>query len=208
MSSDESGSRRLARTKDDLGLTGAEGLLRRSWWAIAVRGALAILLGIFMLTRPAITMSLFIAMLGAYLFFDGVFTLVAAFHSGQRGRSWWPYVIEGLLSVVVGLWAFTRPTSMMLLLLILIAARAIVVGLVEIGTGISVKRSTGASTWLLWMGGIASVAFGVMLLRSPAFGLALVWMVGFYAIVFGVLMDAEAFHFFRGERSRHATTSA
>ncbi len=207
MSSDDRGGRGIVRTKDD-GLTGADALLRRSWWAIAARGGLAILLGIFILTRPAMTMSLFVAMLGAYLFFDGVFTLVATFHSSQRGRSWWPYLLEGLLSVVVGLWAFTRPTSMMFLLLVLIAARSIVVGLVEIGTGVSVKRTTGASTWLLWMGGLASVVFGVMLLRSPAFGLALVWMVGFYAIIFGVLMDAEAFHFFRGKQSRHATTAA
>ncbi len=208
MSSDDRGGSRFARSTDDLALTGADALLRRSWWAIAVRGGLAILLGIFMLTRPVMTLSVFVAILGAYLFFDGVFTLVAAFHSSRRGRSWWPYVLEGLLSVVVGLWAFTRPTSMMLLLLILIAVRAIVVGLVEIGTGVSVKRTTGTSTWLLWMGGLASVVFGVMLLRSPAFGLALVWMVGFYAIIFGVLMDAEAFHFFKGERSHHATTSA
>jgi uncharacterized membrane protein HdeD (DUF308 family) len=192
---DEGGNRVVSRGGDRDDLDAAAGhLFKRAWWAIALRGALAIVLGLVILTRPGVTLAVLIAMIGIYLFFDGLFTLGAAFHAAQKGRSWWPYVLEGLLSVGVGLLAFARPASMALFLVILIAARAIVVGLVEIGTGISVRRTSGSSTWLLWLGGLASVVFGILLLANPAFGLiTLVWMVGIYTIAFGVLMDATAF---------------
>jgi uncharacterized membrane protein HdeD (DUF308 family) len=172
----------------------AHDLFKRAWWAIALRGVLAIVLGIVMLTWPGITLGVFIAMLGVYLFFDGIFTMVAAFHASHEGQSWWPYLLEGLLSIGVGLLAFARPTAMALAVLVLVAIRAIVVGGVEIGTGISIRRATKTSPWLLWLSGIASILFGVLLLRSPAYGLlALVWLAGVYTIVFGILLDAEAF---------------
>jgi uncharacterized membrane protein HdeD (DUF308 family) len=174
--------------------TTAGHLFQRAWWAIAFRGLLAIVLGIVMLTWPGITLSVFIAVLGIYVFFDGLFALVATFHAAHEGRTWWPYLLEGLVSIGVGILAFARPTAVALLLLVLIAVRSIIVGVAEIGTGVSVRKATGRSTWLLWLGGLASVAFGLLLLFYPAAGLlSLVWIAGIYAIVFGILLDAEAF---------------
>jgi uncharacterized membrane protein HdeD (DUF308 family) len=175
-------------------LTSADDLFKRAWWAIAFRGVLAIVLGILMLAWPGITLSVFVALLGVYMFFDGIFALVATFHAGQEGRSWWPYLLEGILSIGVGLLAFARPTTMALAVLILIAVRSIIVGVVELGTGFSIRRSTTSSPWLLWLGGLASIAFGVLLLARPGAGLlALVWIAGIYMIVFGLMLDTEAF---------------
>lgn len=189
------------RTRNATTDTRAGQLFKRAWWAIALRGALAIILGIVILSRPGVTMAALIAVIGIYLFFDGLFTLVAAFHAAHRGRSWGPYVLEGLVSIAVGLLAFARPASAALFLVVLIAVRAIIVGLVEIGTGVSIRKTTGTSTWMLWLCGLASVAFGVILLGNPAFGmLTLVWMIGIYTIVFGVMLDGEAFHMLGAQR--------
>jgi uncharacterized membrane protein HdeD (DUF308 family) len=169
-------------------------IFRRGWWALTLRGLAAIVLGIFVLTRPGLTVSLFVALLGIYLFVDGLFALVATFHAAERGRTWWPYLLEGLVSIAVGIMAFARPGSLLLALIILIAIRALVVGAAEIGTGVAVRRASGSTPWLLYLGGLASIAFAILLFVFPRSGLfALVWVVGVYAIVFGVLMDAEAF---------------
>lgn len=174
--------------------TPASNLFKRAWWAMALRGVVAIVLGIVMLTYPGLTLAAFVSLLGAYVFVDGVITLVAMAKAAHRGRSWGPYLAEGLLSIAVGIYAFARPSHALVFLVILLAVRALVVGFVEIGTGFSIKRSTGRSPWLLWMSGAASLIFGLILFGRPgAAGLALAWTVGLYAVIFGILLDAEAF---------------
>jgi uncharacterized membrane protein HdeD (DUF308 family) len=169
-------------------------VFRRAWWAIALRGLAAIVLGIIILTSPRPTFSLLVALLGIYVFVDGIFSLVATFHASAAGQRWWPYLLEGLVSIGVGLLAFARPGRAGFVLLVLVAIRSIVVGAAEIATGVGVRRSIGASAVLLWLGGIVSIIFGVILLARPAIGvLALMWVVGAYALVFGVLLDSEAF---------------
>jgi uncharacterized membrane protein HdeD (DUF308 family) len=183
----------------DGGLAGE--LFKRAWWVLALRGILAIVLGVMMLTWPGKTLPTFVVTLGVYLFLDGLFTLAAAFHAAVRGRSWWPYMIEGLFSIGVGLLAFARPTSGVFVLVLLIAIRTVIVGMVEIGTGLSSRRGTGSAAWLLLFGGVASIAFGVLMLGDPDAGLIkLVWLSGFYSIAFGILMLASASKF------RSATT--
>lgn len=178
-------------------------LFHRAWWAMALRGLAAIVLGVVIISRPGATLRVLLAMVGLYVFVDGVLTLVTAFHAARERRSWWPYVLEGVLSVGIGLYVLARPATAAFMLLILIAARAIVVGVVEIGTGLAVRRTTGSSAWMLWLGGLASVAFGLLLFASPGFGtLTLIWMIGVYTIAFGLMLDADAFRL-RGLRHRH-----
>ena len=194
---------------DDTGTssTPATNLFKRAWWAIALRGGLAILLGIVMLAYPGLTMATFVTLLGGYVFLDGVVTLLAMTTAAQRGRSWGPYLVEGLLSIVVGICAFMRPASALLFLVILFAVRALVVGAIEITTGLSIRRATGRSPWLLWLAGVASLAFGLLLFGRPGVGvLALVWTAGLYAIIFGVMLDAEAFRL-KGFNARRLVTT-
>ena len=183
-----------ARAETNLDEGAAGNLFRRAWWAIALRGLAAIVLGIIILSSPRPTFSLLIALLGIYVFVDGIFSLVATFHAGAQGQSWWPYLLEGLLSIGVGLLAFARPGTAGFVLLVLVAVRSIVVGAAEIATGVEVRRSLGTWTVMLWLGGLVSIVFGVLLLARPAIGVfALMWVIGVYALVFGVLLDTEAF---------------
>jgi hypothetical protein len=73
-----------ARAETKLIDEAAGDVFRRAWWAIALRGLAAIVLGIMMLTAPRPTFSLLVALLGIYVFVDGIFTLVAAFHAEAK----------------------------------------------------------------------------------------------------------------------------
>jgi uncharacterized membrane protein HdeD (DUF308 family) len=169
-------------------------LFKRAWWAIGLRGALAILLGIAMIAYPGMTLAVFAAMLGFYLFLDGMFTLVATFQAAEEERSWAPYLLEGLISIGLGILALSRPAEALLLVVLMLAARTMIVGAVEIGTGVAIRRQTGRSPWLLWLGGLASVVLAIVLFSRPGLGaLALLWIIGVYAIVFGLTLEGEAF---------------
>jgi len=190
-----------ARERDDV-LGAAHELFRRGWGALAFRGLLGIVLGILILTWPGETLSILLAMLGIYCFLDGVFALVATFHAAHDHRTWWPYLLEGLLSIGIGILVFARPTVAALALLILIAVRSVVTGAVEISSATALKRATGSSQWALWIGGLAAILFGILLVVRPFAGLAaLVWLAGIYCLIFGVMTTISAFSM-RGRAER------
>jgi uncharacterized membrane protein HdeD (DUF308 family) len=189
----EGGFETLRRERDFV-MDAAHGMFQRAWWAIAFRGLLAIVLGLLILTWPGETLSILLAMLGIYLFLDGVFALVATFHAARDERSWWPYLLEGLLSIGVGILVFARPAAAALGLLLLIAIRCVVAGAVEISSATALKRATGTTHWALWLGGLASILFGILLVVRPFAGIqALIWLAGIYCIVFGIMATITAF---------------
>jgi uncharacterized membrane protein HdeD (DUF308 family) len=172
----------------------AHGMFQRAWWAIALRGLLAIVLGVLILSWPGETLAILLALLGIYCFFDGVFALVATFQAAHEQRQWWPYLLEGLLSIAIGILVFARPAAAALALVLLIAIRCIVTGAVEISSASALRRTTGSSHWALWLGGLASLVFGVLILFRPFAGLSvLLWLAGIYCIVFGVMVIITAF---------------
>jgi uncharacterized membrane protein HdeD (DUF308 family) len=73
-------------------------------------------------------------------------------------------------------------------LLYLVAAWAVVTGILEIAAAISLRRVL-EGEWLLALTGILSVVLGVALFAQPGAGLlASVWMIGVYALCAGLLM--------------------
>jgi len=78
-------------------------------------------------------------------------------------------------------------------LLILIAAWAIVTGIMELMAAVRLRKIIN-NEWLLVLAGIASVVFGVLLLFQPAAGaLVLIWWIGAWALLFGILLMILAF---------------
>ena len=164
------------------------------WWALALRGALAILFGLAALLRPGIALEALILLFGAYALVDGVFSIVGVFGGTRSGTPRWLLLIEGVASIVAGLIAFILPGLTAILLLYLIAVWAIVTGISEIAMAIRLRKEI-TGEWALIVGGAFSVLFGVILaVVGPVVGLiSLLWLIGFYAIVFGILMLITAF---------------
>ena len=163
------------------------------WWALALRGVIAILFGLAALLRPGIALEALILLFGAYVLVDGVFSIVGVFGGTRAGTPRWLLLLEGVVSILAGLIAFIFPGLTALALLYLIAAWAIITGGVQIGTAIRLRREI-QGEWALILGGIASVLFGLILAVLPAVGiLSLVWLIGAYAVAFGVLLLITAF---------------
>lgn len=168
--------------------------LRRSWWILAFRGALGIVAGAILLGWPGVSFPVLFGILGAYLFADGMLVLTTMFRGARDQRGWWPYFVEGMLSICVGMLAYLHPAFMKIALLALIGARSVIAGGVEVAAGISLRRAGVHRPWTFWLAGLASLAFGVFLIVRPASAaLLLVVMAGLYAIVFGGTLLATAF---------------
>ena len=160
--------------------------------ALIVRGLVAVAFGVLLLGWPAISLRVLIMLFGAFALIDGALILVTGLQmpSGEVVRP--AALIAGGLAVIVGIATFLLPGITELALLVLIALRAIIVGMSEIIVAARIGWHTPGG-WLLAGVGVLSTAFGALLLVFPGAGImALVWAIGLYAIVIGLLGLARA----------------
>jgi uncharacterized membrane protein HdeD (DUF308 family) len=181
---------------------GSNPLFRDNWgWTLA-RGVLASILGVLAIVFPASALFAFNLVFAAFLFVDGIFSVV----SGLRGAThqkdrWWAYVLRGIAGLIVGTLFVLMPFVMTLgyafATLVLLAAWSIAAGVLEIVAAIRLRKEI-KGEWLLALSGALSIllGIGVMILFAlfPAASiLSVAWMIGVYAIAAGVVLIVQAF---------------
>jgi uncharacterized membrane protein HdeD (DUF308 family) len=177
-------------------------VLTRNWWALALRGILAILLGLAAIVLPGVTLAVLITLFGAYAVVDGVLAIIAGVRAAERHERWWSPVLKGLAGIAAGVMAFIWPALTALALLYLIAGWAIVTGVLEVVAAVHLHRAHGE--WLLIINGVLSILFGLLIVVWPGAGLiTLLWMIGVYAVIFGATLLVLAFRL-RRLHGRHA----
>jgi uncharacterized membrane protein HdeD (DUF308 family) len=183
--------------------TDAHSVLCENWWAIALRGLIGVLIGIVAFFLPLPTMVALVWLFGAYAFLDGLFNLIAVWRRG-RARPWWALVLEGVLGLGAGIISFIWPGITALALTYLIAAWAIVTGVLEIVAAIRLRKEI-KGEWLLALSGVLSLILGGLFAFAPFAGaVALVWMWGAYTAAFGLLLLWLSFQL----RTRHLKDKA
>jgi uncharacterized membrane protein HdeD (DUF308 family) len=168
-------------------------LMTQNWWAVALRGLVAVLFGIAAFVWPGITLWALVAIFGAYALVDGIFAVIEAFRRDVVGERWWALLFEGFVGIAIGILTFTWPRLTAMGLLYLIAFWAIVTGVFEVITAIRLRHEI-RGEWMMGLIGVLSVAFGFLLVAFPLAGaLSVVLIIGLYAVVTGALMIALGF---------------
>jgi uncharacterized membrane protein HdeD (DUF308 family) len=167
-------------------------ILVGNWWALALRGALAVLFALVAFFLPGITATALVLIFGAYTLVDGIFALIAGLRAARHhGRSA-PLLIEGILNLLIGVLVLLWPGAALVGLVYLIAIWAVATGVLLIAAGIALIRHSGE--WLLIVGGIVSVVLGIVLFFAPGAGIvAISWWLGIYALMFGIALLITAF---------------
>jgi uncharacterized membrane protein HdeD (DUF308 family) len=167
--------------------------LVKNWWAVALRGAAALIFGFLTALWPDISLTALVLLFGSFAIVYGVFNIITAVRRRRGERRWWALLLEGLVSVAVGAVTLIMPELTTLALAYVIAAWGILTGIFEIAAAIMLRRQIRGEWWLA-LAGVLSVAFGAVLAIWPGVGaLALVLWIGAYAIVLGILLIALGF---------------
>lgn len=168
-------------------------LFRHNWWALALRGLVAVLFGILTFIWPGITIFTLVLLFGAYALVNGIFALVVCFKSPRRTGRFGSLIFGAVMSVLAGIIAIVWPGMTAFTLVIIIGAWAVVTGISEIAAAIRLRKEI-KGEWVLVLAGIASILFGIALFLNPFIGaLVLVWWIGGFAVAFGILLIVLSF---------------
>jgi uncharacterized membrane protein HdeD (DUF308 family) len=168
-------------------------LIAQNWWAIALRGLVAMLFGIAIFIWPGVTLSVLAPLFGAYAVINGIFAMIEASRRDVSQERWLPLLFEGAISIVVGVMTFAWAGLTAMALLFLIAFWAIMTGVFEIITAMRLRHEI-RGEWMMILIAILSMAFGLLLLAFPAPGMfSVILLIRAFIFAIGALMIALAF---------------
>ena len=178
--------------------------LARNWKALAARGVLAILFGLFALTRPGVALPTLVLAFGVAVLLSGILAIVAGVRAQENEERSWPLVTEGVIAVAVGLVALLRPDAYARFWLFGAAGFVFVSGILHIFAAIRLRRDM-RDELVLIVNGVLTAAFGVMMVLLPWAGLlALGFLVGASSLCFGVLLVVVALRLRTQWHAQHA----
>jgi uncharacterized membrane protein HdeD (DUF308 family) len=170
----------------------ASDVLARNWWAVAIRGIVAILFGVIALATPGAVLLSFALLFGAYLLVDGVFAIVSAVRAMGQRQHWGLLLAEGAVDILMGFIALLFPLGAVIGFVFATAAWSVVTGALMLGA--SLKLAHGYGSWWMMLSAVVSILFGIALLVAPLIGaVVLTWWLGGYAIAFGALLLVLSF---------------
>lgn len=168
-------------------------VLALNWWAMALRGIVAVIFGLIAFLMPTATLYALTILFGAYALIDGIVSLGAAVHSARHGEHWWALVFEGIAGLGAAIITVLWPLLTLVVLIYIIGFWAVITGILEIVAAIRLRRVI-SGEWLLVLTGIASIVFGFLLFSAPGpVAVVVAWWIGAYVFVFGLLMLGLAF---------------
>jgi uncharacterized membrane protein HdeD (DUF308 family) len=166
-------------------------LLKKSWWALLVRGLATMLFGVITLAQPNV-MTL-VTTFVVFALLDGIAGVIVSIVIHKEDERWWLAALRGLAGIAPGVLALARPQHGALQLLYIIAARALLTGLMDILKAFRMRKEIEGQYLLAW-GGLSSVIFGLIaFVRSGDGVLAVTALIANHALYLGVSLTVLAF---------------
>jgi uncharacterized membrane protein HdeD (DUF308 family) len=174
-------------------------LFCKFWWTFVVRGFLAVLFGLIVLSWPGLSLDVLVLTFGIFVLLQGILSAVPG-GSKLGGRIYF-LLIEGIVGILAGILTFLGPGIGSMLwpevaartLLFFISFWALLTGIAEL---IGSFRLPGEikGKWLITLSGFVCLLLGLVLLfRSGLGAVGNASAIGLSAIVFGFLWSFIGF---------------
>lgn len=160
-------------------------LLSRRWQLVVLRGVVAVGFGLVAIAWPEITVLSLAILWGVYTLLDGITSITMGLGQGSDRLY---LVLLGVLGVVAGLISLVWPQITVIVLLVVIAAWAIVAGVLQIAAAVRLRKVI-RNEWFLALSGAIALVLGLLLIVQPAEGaIALVIAIATFALVWGITL--------------------
>lgn len=174
---------------------GALKAISKTWGVLLFLGLLSIVIGIVIMAWPGKTVVVVAVILAVWLVVSGIFEIVRGFGRGLSGGMRALLFIGGVLSLILGLFAFRgfvvedSPLDAVWLLALFVAINFIFSGIAQLFTAGEVKEGRG---WNIF-GGIVTLLLGIIILVVPSDLVLLAWIFGIFVVISGIMLIVSAF---------------
>ncbi len=169
--------------------------LSRTWGVLLFIGLASVVIGIIVMAWPGKTVVVVAVLLAIYLVVSGIFEIIRGFGSGLSGGMRALLFIGGILSLILGLFAFRgfvvedTPFNAVWLLALFVAINFIFRGVGQLMEAADHQEGRG---WNIF-GGIVSLLLGIIILVTPGDIVVLAWVMGVFMVVSGIISIIGAF---------------
>lgn len=164
-----------------------------NWWAFLLRGIIAIIFGLMLLFSPLMSGIAIVFVLGVFALVDGAVAVVGAIMNRKQFANWWAILLQGIVGILFGLIAIANPGGTALALLWVIAVWAVVIGVLGIYAGITLRKEIENELWLI-LTGVLLILFGVLTFLNPISGGGIILSIwAFLALFSGIFSIMLAF---------------
>lgn len=108
-------------------------------------------------------------------------------------RSWWVFLLYGLLAIATGIASLLWPGLTVMALVLVFGAFSLAEGLVSLASAFG--RGLALPRWLLVLYALVSIVFGVLAIAQPLqMASALLWLLALWLVIGGVARIVFAIH--------------
>ena len=162
----------------------------RNWWVLLFAGILSLVVGIAALVWPGKTVLVVAIVFAIWLIVSGIFSIVRGFAHGLTGGMRALFIITGILSLVLGIFAIRGEFQELYILSLFIGIGFLFRGFASLFLGFENKDGRG---WNIFFG-IVMIIGGIIVLVWPGISLVtLTWVVGIWLIIIGIYEVIAAF---------------
>jgi uncharacterized membrane protein HdeD (DUF308 family) len=163
----------------------------RNWWVLLFAGILSLAVGVVALVWPGKTVLVVAIVFAIWLIVSGIFSIVRGFAHGLTGGMRALFIITGILSLVLGIFAIRGEFQELYILSLFIGIGFLFRGFASLFLGFENKDGRG---WNIFFG-IVMIIGGVIVLVWPGISLVtLTWVVGIWLIIIGIYEVIAAFN--------------
>jgi uncharacterized membrane protein HdeD (DUF308 family) len=166
-----------------------KGLYHETKWALIIRGALSVIVGIVIIARPLASVAALALVIALWSLFDGTVNIVRSFQVRGVAPHWWVLLLSGVVGVVFGATALYYFPGLSLTFAVLWTAYWLTFSGVMAVYAAFMERRVGLPwAWTMAFGLVAIVG-GIFAFAEPAATLAtLIGLIAAFAIISGLVL--------------------
>lgn len=151
------------------------------WWAILLRGVLALGLAICAFIWPEKTVDIFVKLLGVYFLIEGVICAISAYRGGDKASPLLQAIISLAIGLILLLWSGVSAKLFLILVGVWLALQGI--GLFLAAKNLDSAEGERNATMAI---GVILALIGIVFVFWPETGVvAISWLIGIGALIIG-----------------------